>query len=175
MLCATDAASVHEILNQASDADWVAYIQPPPKDISNPADVVKYLARYMTGGPISDKRLLEVKDDRVFFLARSRDKSGGPARRPWNWNRTSPVRVGGSCSTVQTILNVSSGWGADNEAFDPCPATALFEHRDRGRIPSGSCDLGVAPRRFHFSGLAIPTTGIFRVRRCTPIPQLHVA
>ena len=51
--------------------DWVVYIQPPPKDTSDPADVLKYLARYMTGGPISDRRLIEVKDGRVYFLARA--------------------------------------------------------------------------------------------------------
>jgi hypothetical protein len=46
------------------------------KDTSDPADVLKYLARYMTGGPISDRRLIEVKDGRVYFWARSSDKSG---------------------------------------------------------------------------------------------------
>jgi hypothetical protein len=30
----------------------------------------------MTGGPISDRRLIEVKDGRVYFWARSHDKSG---------------------------------------------------------------------------------------------------
>lgn len=37
---------------------------------------MKYLARYMTGGPLSSSRLIEVKDDRVYFWARSKDKSG---------------------------------------------------------------------------------------------------
>jgi hypothetical protein len=57
-----------------------AQIQPPPRDTSDPADVLKYLARYMTGGPISDRRLLEVREDRVYFLARATDKSGRQVR-----------------------------------------------------------------------------------------------
>ena len=56
--------------------DWVVYIQPPPTEASDPADVLKYLARYMTGGPISDRRLIEVKGGRVYFWVRSSDKSG---------------------------------------------------------------------------------------------------
>lgn len=71
-----DLASLNAILADVATCDWVVYIQPPPQDTSDPADVLKYLARYMTGGPISDRRLLEVKDGRVFFWARCKDKSG---------------------------------------------------------------------------------------------------
>ncbi len=69
-------SSVTAILDEVQASEWVVYIQPPPKDASDPADVLKYLARYMTGGPISDRRLIEVKDGRVYFWARSEDKSG---------------------------------------------------------------------------------------------------
>ncbi len=41
---------------------------------------MRYLARYMTGGPISDKRLIKVEDDQVYFWARSKDKSGRQER-----------------------------------------------------------------------------------------------
>ena len=34
----------------------------------------------MTGGPISDRRLIEVKGGRVYFWARSKDKSGRQVR-----------------------------------------------------------------------------------------------
>jgi hypothetical protein len=71
-----DLASLNAILADVATCDWVVYIQPPPQDTSDPADVLKYLARYMTGGPISDRRLLEAKDGRVFFWARCKDKSG---------------------------------------------------------------------------------------------------
>ena len=71
-----DLAKINTILDEVRACDWVVYIQPPPKDTSDPADVLKYLARYMTGGPISDHRLIEVKNGRVYFWARSSDKSG---------------------------------------------------------------------------------------------------
>jgi hypothetical protein len=71
-----DVAQLEALLAEVAMCDWVVYIQPPPKDTSDPADVLKYLARYMTGGPISDQRLIEVKDGRVHFWARSKDKSG---------------------------------------------------------------------------------------------------
>ena len=71
-----DLAQVNTILADVAACDWVVFIQPPPKETSDPADVLKYLARYMTGGPISDRRLIEVKDGRVYFWARSSDKSG---------------------------------------------------------------------------------------------------
>jgi hypothetical protein len=58
----------------------MVFIQPPPQETSDPADVLKYLARYMTGGPISDRRLIEMKDGRVYFWARSKDKSGRQVR-----------------------------------------------------------------------------------------------
>jgi len=76
MLEIDDPAELITILAEVQACDWVVYIQPPPKDTSDPADVLKYLARYMTGGPISDQRLIEVKDGRVYFWARSSDKSG---------------------------------------------------------------------------------------------------
>jgi hypothetical protein len=68
--------AINKILSEVEACDWVVYIEPPPKASSDPADVVKYLARYLTGGPISDRRLIEVKDGRVYFWARSKDKSG---------------------------------------------------------------------------------------------------
>ena len=75
-----DLAQINTILADVATIDWVVYIQPPPTDTSDPADVLKYLARYMTGGPISDRRLIEVQDGRVFFWARSQDKSGRQVR-----------------------------------------------------------------------------------------------
>lgn len=75
-----ELTELEKLLSTLQDRDWVVFIQPPPTDVSDPADVVKYLARYMTGGPISNSRLIEVKDDRVWFWARSKDKSGRKER-----------------------------------------------------------------------------------------------
>ena len=58
-----------------SEHDWCVFIEPPPTRDSSPEHVLKYLARYMTGGPISDRRLVSCENDVVTFLARSKDKS----------------------------------------------------------------------------------------------------
>jgi hypothetical protein len=75
-----DHAEVGALVDELQARDWVVHIQPPPRDTSDPADVLKYLARYLTGGPISDRRLLELQDDQVHFLARAKDKSGRQVR-----------------------------------------------------------------------------------------------
>ena len=49
---------------------------------STPAHVLKYLARYLTGGPISDRRLLSHEEGQVTFLARSKNKQTGNQPRP---------------------------------------------------------------------------------------------
>ncbi len=72
-----DMDALESLLSELSQSDWNVFIQPPPKQTSDPEHVVKYLARYLTGGPISDRRLIEVKNDRVHFWARKNDKSGG--------------------------------------------------------------------------------------------------
>lgn len=46
-------------LKMSCDCAWVVYIEPPPTENANPEHVVKYLARYLTGGPISDRRLID--------------------------------------------------------------------------------------------------------------------
>jgi hypothetical protein len=50
------------------------FIEAPPKPDARPEHVLKYLARYMTGGPISDRRLISHDGDIVHFWARSQDK-----------------------------------------------------------------------------------------------------
>jgi hypothetical protein len=56
---------------------WVAYIQPPSKRTSRANEVVNYLTRYLTGGPIRDARITAADQDNVTFLARQGKKTGG--------------------------------------------------------------------------------------------------
>ena len=56
---------------------WVTYIEPPPAEASAPVDVVKYLARYLTGGPISDYRITRHDGQHVCFAARTGTTHGG--------------------------------------------------------------------------------------------------
>ncbi len=46
-------------------------------ETSQPEDVVKYLARYLTGGPISDRRLVSHDGRQVVFTARKGTTHGG--------------------------------------------------------------------------------------------------
>lgn len=62
---------------------WGVYIQGPPREQAGPECVLKYLARYMAGGPISDGRLIAHDDGQVTFWARSKDKKAGNASRPF--------------------------------------------------------------------------------------------
>lgn len=66
--------------------DWVTYIEPPPTDDCSPERVVKYLGRYLTGGPISDRRLISHDAGHVRFLAREGKAKGGERRQV-------PVRI----------------------------------------------------------------------------------
>jgi hypothetical protein len=55
----------------------VTYIQPPLTESSAPSDIVRYLARYLTGGPISDARLVSYEHSKVTFTARKGTTHGG--------------------------------------------------------------------------------------------------
>jgi hypothetical protein len=70
------------LLDALRSRPWVVYIEAPPSENASPENVLKYLARYMTGGPISDRRLIAHARGKVTFLARSTKKSKrGGARR----------------------------------------------------------------------------------------------
>ena len=72
-----NAAAFETFLHPIETTSWVTYIQPPPTDSSEPADIVKYLARYLTGGPISDGRLVACNGRCVTFTARTGTVHGG--------------------------------------------------------------------------------------------------
>ena len=73
--------------------DWLAgiaphgfrvFVQPPPSDNTDPEIVLKYLAAYVSGGPIANGRLVSRQDRQVTFrrAARSR-QSPASAERRW--------------------------------------------------------------------------------------------
>jgi len=63
-------------LQPLEDMTWVVHIEAPPEH-SVPSNVVKYLARYLTGGPISDGRLISHDNGQVKFWARRGTTTGG--------------------------------------------------------------------------------------------------
>lgn len=68
---------------------WVVYIEPPPYEHCPPEQVAKYLARYLTGGPISDRRIVSHEDGCVTFLARVGKRTGGD-------DEVEPIRLRGA-------------------------------------------------------------------------------
>lgn len=63
--------------DELSEVDWVSFIQPPPTENCSADQVVRYLTRYLTGGPISDSRIIAADADQVTFLAREGRRVGG--------------------------------------------------------------------------------------------------
>jgi hypothetical protein len=61
--------------------DWVSFIQPPPENSGGPEELVRYLTRYLTGGPISDSRIVEADQQNVTFMAREGKKTGGERKQ----------------------------------------------------------------------------------------------
>jgi len=70
------------LVDELGSRPWAVYIQGPPAENASPENVVKYLARYMSGGPISDRRLIAYARGKVTFLARSTRKSRGRGATP---------------------------------------------------------------------------------------------
>ena len=67
-----------EFLDQLEQAEWVSHITAAPQPGKSSAQqVLKYLARYLGGGPIADSRIVSCGDSTVTFLARSGEQTGG--------------------------------------------------------------------------------------------------
>jgi hypothetical protein len=65
------------MIEQIESKEWVSYIEPPPTASSRGDHVVRYLTRYLTGGPISDHRITAADDEEVTFWARQGRAVGG--------------------------------------------------------------------------------------------------
>lgn len=65
------------MINDLESVDWVSHIEAPRTEESRPEHVVRYLTRYLTGGPISDDRITAADTESVTFLAREGRTTGG--------------------------------------------------------------------------------------------------
>jgi hypothetical protein len=72
-----DEAAWRTWLDALRSIHWVSYIEPPPSEHCQPQHVMKYLARYLTGGPISDRRIVRADNREVTFKARAGTTVGG--------------------------------------------------------------------------------------------------
>jgi len=79
-----DRRELQAWLDDITASDWNVFIEGPPHGQSRPERALKYLARYLTGGPISDRRIITDEDGRVTFWARSKDKAQGNPSRPFS-------------------------------------------------------------------------------------------
>jgi hypothetical protein len=79
-------------LDELCATSWNVFVEGPPNGRSRPSDVLKYLAAYMTGGPISNRRLISDDDGVVTFWARSKDKAKGNPPEPVSLKGTEFVR-----------------------------------------------------------------------------------
>ena len=68
---------IADLIDELRLQPWVVFIEGPPKPDTPPSQMIKYLTRYLTGGPISDGRIVSEKDGRIYFKARSKKKDGG--------------------------------------------------------------------------------------------------
>lgn len=59
-----------QFLRPLAEQDWVVHLQSAPAGCEGPQAVLKYLARYVTGAAISDRRLLADEDGMVTFRAK---------------------------------------------------------------------------------------------------------
>jgi len=74
-----------QFMKPLREQDWAVYLQPPPTEEASAEELVKYLARYVSGGPIGDSRMISDEEGTVTFWARDKSKTG----------RRVPVRMSG--------------------------------------------------------------------------------
>jgi len=70
-------------LDEVTESDWNVFIEGPPEGKSDPEQLLKYLAGYMSGGPISNGRILGDENGQVTFWARSKNKAQKNRSRPF--------------------------------------------------------------------------------------------
>ncbi|WP_345689674.1 IS91 family transposase [Novipirellula caenicola] len=76
-----DEDEFEKLLEKLASVAWGLNIQPPPTSDCDSQTMLKYLARYLTGGPISDRRLVSHDDGMVTFMAREGTTRGGDRKQ----------------------------------------------------------------------------------------------
>jgi hypothetical protein len=83
-----DPPAFNQWLSTIAPRGFRVYVQPPPDSGTRPEVVLRYLARYISGGPISDSRLVAHENGQVTFMARP-----GAGALPGTVDRNEPVPV----------------------------------------------------------------------------------
>ena len=71
-------------LDRVAPNGYGVFVEPPPSVDASPEHILNYIGRYVTGGPISDWRIVSNENGIVKFMARSIDRAPGekPQRVP---------------------------------------------------------------------------------------------
>ena len=69
----SDPVVMKEWLASLAPRGYRVFVQHPPTHSTDPQIVLKYLARYVSGGPISNRRLVSWEGGQVTFMARSKE------------------------------------------------------------------------------------------------------
>lgn len=123
---------------------WVAYIQPPPNETSGAHQVVNYLTRYLTGGPISKYRIVAANRDEVTFMAREGNRVGGE-RQQVPITLTTQEFVQRWCLHIQpdqlTKTRYFGGWSNNRQSDYVADCRKLLEslgRDDSANVPQAS-------------------------------------
>jgi hypothetical protein len=112
-----DDAAWKTFCEKLAATQWVSFIQPPPTASCSAEQVVRYLTRYLTGGPISDGRIVAADAQEVTFLAREGKRTGGEREQiPVTLTTTEFIRRW--CEHIQpnqlTKTRYFGGWSSQN-------------------------------------------------------------
>lgn len=86
------ADQLNQWCEELKRTDWNVYIEGPPHGQSHPQHVLKYLTRYLSGGPVHDARIISDDERQVTFWARSKNKLSGNLPRPFKLSGVEFVR-----------------------------------------------------------------------------------
>ncbi len=120
------------------------FIQGPPEGRSDPAQVVKYLAGYLTGGPIADSRLIRADDDEVQFWARPKQASGRSKRKGMNCPR--PYRLKARTFMQRWTLHILPKGFTRSRCYGGYHGSKRTVYLDQCRDLLGAVDDGSAER-----------------------------
>jgi len=119
------------------------YIEPPPHEGCPPAQVLKYLARYLTGGPISDARIVSADERQVTFLAREGKVTGGQREQV-------PISISAVEFTRRWSLHILPKGYTKSRRFGGWSNRRKGEYVERCAMLLDGVDTRLAPEALHF-------------------------
>ena len=137
-----DDAQWEAFCEKLAATEWVSFIQPPPTPSCSADQVVRYLSRYLTGGPISDSRIVAADAEEVTFLAREGKLTGGERRQvPVTLATTEFIRRW--CNHIQpdqlTKTRYFGGWSSQKRTAYLARCKQLLEQAETDLNDDGLC------------------------------------